>query len=38
VLALAEDAWLAANFPLDATALEAIAEQTVARFSRDHRL
>jgi poly(A) polymerase len=38
VLALAEDAWLAANFPLDAAALEAIAEQTVARFSRDHRL
>ena len=38
VLALAEDAWLAANFPLDAPALEAIAEQTVARFSRDHRL
>ena len=38
VLALAEDAWLAANFPLDTTALETIAEQTVARFSRDHRL
>jgi poly(A) polymerase len=38
VLALAEDAWLAANFPLDAATLEAIAEQTVARFSRDHRL
>jgi poly(A) polymerase len=38
VLALAEDAWLAANFPLDVTALEAIADQTVARFSRDHRL
>ena len=38
VLALAEDAWLAANFPLDATALQAIADQTVARFSRDHRL
>jgi tRNA nucleotidyltransferase/poly(A) polymerase len=38
VLALAEDAWLAANFPLDVSALGAIADQTVARFSRDHRL
>jgi tRNA nucleotidyltransferase/poly(A) polymerase len=38
VLALAEDAWLAANFPLDETALEAIADQTVTRFTRDLRL
>ena len=38
VLALAEDAWLAADFPLDEAALEAIADQTVARFTRDHRL
>jgi poly(A) polymerase len=38
VLALAEDAWLAADFPLDEVALEAIADQTVARFTRDHRL
>jgi poly(A) polymerase len=38
VLALAEDAWLAAEFPLDAAALKAIADQTVARFTRDHRL
>ena len=38
VLALAEDAWLAAGFPLDQAALEAIADQTVARFTRDHRL
>src|SRR5580698_1606031 len=38
VLALAEDAWLAADFPLDAPALEAVADQTVARFTRDHRL
>jgi poly(A) polymerase len=38
VLGLAEDAWLAADFPLDAPALEAIADQTVARFKRDHRL
>src|SRR6202047_2423606 len=37
VLALAEDAWLAADFPLDEAALNAIAEQSVARFSRDHR-
>jgi hypothetical protein len=38
VLALAEDAWLAADFPLDQAALKAIADQTVARFTRDHRL
>jgi len=38
VLALAEDAWLAANFPLDETALGAIADQTVTRFTRDNRL
>ena len=38
VLALAEDAWLAAGFPLDQAALAAIADQTVARFTRDHRL
>jgi poly(A) polymerase len=38
VLALAEDAWLAADFPLDAPALQAIADQTVSRFQRDHRL
>ena len=38
VLALAEDAWLAAEFPLDEAALKAIADQTVARFTRDHRL
>src|SRR2546430_2327647 len=38
VLALAEDAWLAADFPLDEPALKAIADQTVARFVRDHRL
>jgi poly(A) polymerase len=36
-LALAEDAWLAADFPLDRPALEAIADQTVTRFTRDHR-
>jgi hypothetical protein len=37
VLALAEDAWLAANFPLDGPALKAIADQTVARFAGDDR-
>ena len=38
VLTLAEDAWLAADFPLAAAALAAIADQTVTRFNRDHRL
>jgi tRNA nucleotidyltransferase/poly(A) polymerase len=38
VLTLAEDAWLAANFPLDDAALKTIADQTVTRFRRDHRL
>jgi poly(A) polymerase len=37
VLAQAEDAWLAADFPLDQSALKAIADQTVARFTRDIR-
>jgi poly(A) polymerase len=36
-LALAEDAWLAADFPLDEAALQAIADQTLTRFSRDGR-
>jgi poly(A) polymerase len=35
VLALAEDAWLAAEFPLDQPSLEAIADQTAARFTRE---
>ena len=38
VMTLAEDAWLAADFPLDPSALSAIADHTVARFTRDHRL
>jgi poly(A) polymerase len=38
VLSLAEDAWLAAGFPNDADALNAIADQTAARFARDHKL
>jgi poly(A) polymerase len=37
VLASAEDAWLAADFPLDQTALIAIADRTVTRFTRDIR-
>jgi len=38
VLALAEDAWLAMRFPQDAASLKTIADDTVARFARDHRL
>jgi poly(A) polymerase len=38
VIKLAEDAWLAADFPLDDEALAAIATQAAARFVRDHRL
>jgi poly(A) polymerase len=34
-LALAEDAWLAAEFPLERPALEAIADETVARLDSD---
>src|SRR5580704_1806936 len=37
VLALAEDAWLAAEFPLDEAALRAIADQAVTRYTRDIR-
>lgn len=36
VLTLAEDAWLAADFPLDEAALATIADQAAARVSRDH--
>jgi poly(A) polymerase len=35
VLALAEDAWLAAEFPLDQLSLATIADQTAARFTRE---
>ena len=35
VLTLAEDAWLAADFPLDSAALASIADQTVSRLNRD---
>lgn len=38
VLALAEDAWLALDFPMGDEAVQQIADQTVARFKRDHRL
>ena len=34
-LALAEDAWLAAEFPLDRPSIESIADQVVARFTRE---
>jgi poly(A) polymerase len=35
VLTLAEDAWLAADFPLERAALAALADQAVARLIRD---
>jgi poly(A) polymerase len=37
VLTLAEDAWLAADFPLDEAALASIADQAAARVSRDQK-
>lgn len=37
VLALAEDGWLAAQFPLDQAALDTIADQAVARLTREPR-
>jgi poly(A) polymerase len=36
-LKAAEDAWLAADFPLDEASLKTIADQTVTRFRRDNR-
>jgi poly(A) polymerase len=36
-LALAEDAWLAASFPLDEPSLDAIAGQAVTRLNRERR-
>jgi tRNA nucleotidyltransferase/poly(A) polymerase len=36
-IALAEDAWLARDFPLEPEAVQAIADQTVARFGKEHR-
>jgi poly(A) polymerase len=37
VLTLGEDAWLAADFPLDDAALGSIADQAIARLTRDPR-
>ncbi|WP_407159192.1 CCA tRNA nucleotidyltransferase [Bradyrhizobium sp. STM 3557] len=37
VLTLAEDAWLAADFPLDQSALDAIADQAAARILQNGR-
>jgi poly(A) polymerase len=37
VLALAEDAWLAADFPLDVAALSGVADQAIARLKGDAR-
>jgi len=37
VLASAEDAWLAADFPSDAAALKTVADQTATRFTRNDR-
>jgi poly(A) polymerase len=36
-LALAEDAWLAADFPLEQSALDAIADQAAGRVRRERR-
>ena len=36
-LALSEDAWLAADFPLDQSSLDAIADQAVARVTRERK-
>jgi poly(A) polymerase len=38
LLTLAEDAWLASGFPEDAATLARIADETVARYRREHRL
>jgi poly(A) polymerase len=38
VLARAEEAWLAADLPLDKTRLSLIADETVARFTRHEKL
>jgi len=37
VLTLAEDAWLAADFPLEEAALASIADQAAARVSRERK-
>ena len=38
VLAQAEEVWLAADLPMQQAEISAIADQTVTRFARDHRL
>lgn len=38
ILTLAEDAWLASDFTCDPSDLRRIADDTVARFTREHRL
>ncbi|MEW6639704.1 MAG: CCA tRNA nucleotidyltransferase [Pseudomonadota bacterium] len=38
ILTLAEDAWLASDFASDPDSLTRIADETVARFRREHRL
>jgi poly(A) polymerase len=38
ILTLAEDAWLASNFTDNPDAIRKIADDTVARFTREHRL
>jgi len=38
ILTLAEDAWLASDFTDEAAAIARIADDTVARFTREHRL
>lgn len=38
VLALAEDAWMANDFPMEVDVITVIADQTIARFKHDHRL
>lgn len=38
VLALAEDAWMANDFPMEVDVITVIANQTIARFKHDHRL
>jgi poly(A) polymerase len=37
VMTLAEDAWLAADFPLEPALLASLADQAVARLTRDPR-
>jgi hypothetical protein len=38
VLALAEDVWMANDFPMEVDVITVIADQTIARFKHDHLL